>query len=106
MSIPSTTTKISAPAAPNVRSYLIVLASTVMLSTTGILIKALLTDFHLEPLALAFLRVLLVSLALGVALLIFNRKALVVPARQLPLFALLGALGVGLHQLVWITSVQ
>ncbi len=49
---------------------------------------------------------LLVGLALGLALVLFKPALLVVQWRHLPLFFLFGLVGVGLHQLMWITSVQ
>lgn len=66
----------------------------------------MLTDYRVEPLAIAFWRVFLVASASGLALLLFRRSLLTVQWRHLPLFALFGLVGVGLHQLVWITSVQ
>jgi drug/metabolite transporter, DME family len=92
--------------APALRGYLIVLASTFVLSTTGILIKILLDDFQLSSMALAFLRVFIVCVALGLALALIKLSLLRVEARHLPLFALYGLLGVGLHQIMWIASVQ
>ena len=64
----ATTTDAPVPAVqPAVRGYVLLLVSTVILSSTGVLIKFLLNDYQLEPLALAFWRVLLVGLALGSA---------------------------------------
>lgn len=91
---------------PLVRGYVMTLASTIILSTTGVLIKALLQDFGLEPLALAFLRVLIVAAALGLGLLLFKRAAFRIRRRDLGFFAFYGLVGVGLHQLMWITSVN
>ena len=93
-------------ARPALRGYFILLFSTMILSTTGVLIKFLLNDFHLEPLALAFWRVLIVSAALGGALLLFQRPLFNVRWQHVPAFALFGLVGVGLHQLMWVTSVQ
>lgn len=77
-----------------------------MLSTTGIFIKFLLDDFHMEPLALAFLRVSIVTLALGIVLRIFRPNLFKIQRRHLMFFAVYGLIGVGLHQLLWITSVN
>jgi DME family drug/metabolite transporter len=90
----------------SLRGYVILLTSTLILSTTGILIKFLLNNFQLEPLALAFLRVFIVAMALGLALILFRRSLFAVKWRHLPILALFGLVGVGLHQFVWITSVQ
>jgi drug/metabolite transporter, DME family len=90
----------------SLRGYVILLTSTFILSTTGILIKFLLNDFQIEPLALAFWRVFIVATALGLALVLFRRSLLAVKWRHVPMFALFGLAGVGLHQFVWVTSVQ
>ncbi len=90
----------------SLRGYFLVLLSTMLMSTTGILIKFLLVDFNLEPLALAFLRVLIVASALGLILLLFKRSFFKIKSRHLLYFLLMGVLGVGMHQLLWVTSVQ
>ncbi len=87
-------------------SYGIVLTSTLFLSLTGILIKILLRDFHLESLALAFWRVTFVTLALGIVLALARPALLRIHSRDVLFLALFGIIGVGLHQIVWITSVQ
>lgn len=107
----ATTTNIQTKVKPqsqivSVRGYLLVLASTAFLSLTGILVKVLLADFHMEPLALAFLRVLFVASALGVIVFLFKRGSFKMHSRHLPYFILMGVLGVGLHQILWVTSVQ
>jgi drug/metabolite transporter, DME family len=104
MALSDTKAGIAAP--PAVRGYLILLASTVFLSGTGILVRLLLDVFKLEPLVLAFWRVLFVSAAVGVALVLFKPALLRLRTRDLPFLALYGLIGVGLHQIVWITSVQ
>lgn len=76
------------------------------MSTTGILIKFLLVDYQMEPLALAFLRVLIVSGAMGAGLLVFKRSFFKIQQRHLIYFILMGILGVGLHQLLWVNSVR
>jgi drug/metabolite transporter (DMT)-like permease len=105
MATAQTETQAETPVAPALRGYVILLASTLVLSTTGVLIKFLLNDFGLEPLALAFWRVLLVAVASGLALALFKPALLKLHARDLPLFAFYGLVGVGLHQIAWITSV-
>ena len=99
---------ISVPAAPAsaVRGYVLVLCSALVLSSTGVLIKVLLDDYALAPLSLAMLRVLVVALALGLGLAAFKPALLRIERRHWALFALYGVVGVGLHQIVWITSVQ
>ena len=87
------------------RGYVMVLVSTLLLSTTGLLIRYLLDNYHIPTPALAFLRVAIVALAMGLALLVFRPSLLRVQRRHLPAFALMGFVGVGLHQVAWITSV-
>lgn len=103
----STRSETHAPARSiSLRGYLIVLASTAIMSTTGILIKFLLVDFKMEALALAFLRVLIVSGGLGVVLFAVKPALFRIQPRHLLPIALFGIFGVGMHQLVWVTSVQ
>lgn len=92
--------------APSVRGYIVVLIATALMSLTGILIKYLLVDFKMQPLNLAFLRVLIVASALGLALFLVQRSAFKIQSRHLIYFIIMGIVGVGLHQLAWITSVQ
>lgn len=92
--------------AVSVRGYVIVLIATSLMSLTGILIKYLLVDFHMVPLNLAFLRVLIVTAALGLALALFRRAYLKIHRRHLIYFIVMGIIGVGLHQLAWISSVN
>lgn len=92
--------------APSVRGYIIVLIATSLMSLTGILIKYLLVDFGMQPLNLAFLRVLIVASALGLVLFLVRRSAFKIQTRHLIYFIVMGFVGVGLHQLAWITSVQ
>jgi drug/metabolite transporter (DMT)-like permease len=94
------------PSTTSLRGFVIVLASTVMLAMTGILVKSLLVDYHMEPLALAFWRVLIVTGALALALLLFKRSLFQVRSEHVRYFAVLGLVGVGLHQLLWVTSVN
>lgn len=88
------------------RGYAMVMVSTLLLSTTGLLIRFLLDNYHIPTAVLAFLRVAIVALAMGLALLLFRPALLRVQQRHLPAFALMGFAGVGLHQLAWITSVS
>lgn len=88
------------------RGYVLVLISTMLMSTTGILIKILLVDYNMEPLALAFLRVLIVSSAMALGLFIFRRVYFKIRRRHLVYFILMGVFGVGMHQLLWVNSVR
>ncbi len=88
------------------RGYLLVVASTMLMSTTAIFIKILLVDYNMEPLALAFFRVTIVSAAIALGLLVFQRAWFKIRRRHLLYFILMGVLGVGLHQMLWVNSVR
>lgn len=88
------------------RGYIIVLTGTVIWALTGIVIKILLTTYHLEPLTIAFWRVFIVTVFLFVTLLVFNPRALRIHPRDILIFLFYGLIGVAVHQLVWISSVQ
>lgn len=88
------------------RGYILVMVSTMLMSTTAIFIKILLVDYNMEPLSLAFWRVLIVSSALALGLFLFKRAWFKIQRRHLVYFILMGVLGVGLHQLLWVNSVR
>ncbi len=88
------------------RGYVIVLSGTVIWALTGIIIKILLTHYGLDTLTIAFWRVLIVTVFLLIALLIVNPNYLRISPRDLIAFILYGIIGIGVHQIVWISSVQ
>lgn len=88
------------------RGYVIVLGGTVIWALTGIVIKILLTRYALEPLTMAFWRVLIVALFVLIALLLLDARAFRVAPRDVGLFIVYGVIGIGVHQIVWISSVQ
>lgn len=105
MSILNETT-LARPRQVPLRGYVIVLSGTVIWALTGIVIKVLLTQYGMEPMAIAFWRVSLVTTALFLALVIFDRKAFRLATADIPIFAIYGLIGVAIHQIVWIASVQ
>lgn len=88
------------------RGYVIVLSGTIVWALTGIVIKILLTRYALEPLTMAFWRVLLVTVFVLLALVVVDARALRLAPRDLGLFVVYGVIGIGVHQIVWISSVQ
>jgi drug/metabolite transporter (DMT)-like permease len=88
------------------RGYIIILGGTVIWALTGIVIKILLTRYGLSTFTIAFWRVFFVTAFLFGALLIANGRLLRVSSRDLFLFLVYGIVGIGAHQLVWISSVQ
>lgn len=88
------------------RGYVIVLSGTVILAFTGVVIKILLTQYGLATLTIAFWRVLIVTVFLFFALLATNPNYLRIAPRDLMPFIFYGAIGIGVHQIAWISSVQ
>ncbi|MBI3740982.1 MAG: EamA family transporter [Chloroflexi bacterium] len=88
------------------RGYLIVLSGTLFWSQTGIFIKILLTRYEMEPLSLAFWRVSIIAVFLWLAIAALKPQLLRISRRHLYLFLLYGLLGVAIHQIIWITSVN
>lgn len=89
-----------------IRGYIIVLTGTVIWALTGIVIKVLLTTYHMETLTIAFWRVFFVTAFLFLMLLILDRKQLRIAPRDIGMFFVYGLIGIGIHQIVWISSVQ
>ncbi len=90
----------------SLRGYLIVLAGTVIWALTGIVIKILLTRYGMETLTIAFWRVFFVVAFLFLVYLILDAKLLRIAPRDIFLFAVYGIIGIGVHQIMWISSVQ
>jgi DME family drug/metabolite transporter len=88
------------------QGYITVLLGTVIWALTGIVIKVLLTTYQMETLTIAFWRVFFVTAFLFLALLIWDRKLFRIAPRDLGAFLVYGLIGIGIHQIVWISSVQ
>jgi DME family drug/metabolite transporter len=88
------------------RGYVIVLSGTVIWALTGIVIKILLTQYALAPLTMAFWRVLIVAAFMFVALAVADARGVRVARRDVGWLLLYGIVGIGVHQIVWISSVQ
>jgi drug/metabolite transporter (DMT)-like permease len=88
------------------RGYIIVLFGTTLWATTGILIKYLFTHFTITALPMALWRVTIVAVGLLILLALVAPRLLRIKTRDGPQFALYGFLGVAMHQVVWISSVQ
>ncbi len=88
------------------RGYIIVLSGTVVWAMTSIFIKILLTRYGMEPLSLAFWRVFIMTAFLFAALRVLNANQLRIASGSGIVFLFSGLIGVALHQIVWITSVQ
>lgn len=96
------------PSKPEIplRGYIIVLAGTVVWALTGIVIKILLTRYDVDVITIAFWRVLIVTVFVFLMLLIFDAKSLRIAPRDLGIFSGYGLIGMGIHQFMWISSVQ
>ena len=88
------------------RGYVTVLAGTVIWALTGIVIKILLTHYRMETLTIAFWRVFFVTFFMLLVLGVSDAKQLRIAPRDVGLFFVYGLVGIGIHQLVWISSVQ
>jgi drug/metabolite transporter, DME family len=88
------------------RGYIIVLTGTVIWALTGIVIKILLTTYGMDTLTIAFWRVFLVTAFMFLALLVMDAKSLRIARHDIFAFFVYGLIGIGIHQIVWISSVQ
>lgn len=88
------------------RGYVIVLSGTVIWALTGIVIKILLTWYTVAPVTIALWRVTIIAGFMLIVLGLFDTRALRFSSRDLCLFLVYGIVGIGIHQLVWIASVQ
>lgn len=88
------------------RGYIIVLVGTVIWAFTGIVIKILLTTYRLDTLTIAFWRVFFVAAFLFLALILIDARQLRIDRRDAGAFFVYGLVGIGIHQIVWISSVQ
>lgn len=91
---------------PQLRGYVIVLGGTFIWAMTGIVVKILLTQYAVAPVTIAVWRVLIVTGFMLSALAVLDGRALRFAPRDLGLFLVYGSVGIGIHQLVWIASVQ
>jgi drug/metabolite transporter (DMT)-like permease len=88
------------------RGYIVVLTGTVVWALTGIVIKLLLTTYGVDTLTIAFWRVFLVTGFMFLALLVVDHRSLRIAPRDMLAFFIYGLVGIGIHQIVWISSVQ
>lgn len=88
------------------RGYIIVLSGTFIWALTGIVIKVLLTNYGMATMTIAFWRVFIVTAFLFIVLVAANAQLLRIDSHDLLIFVLYGVIGIGVHQIVWITSVQ
>lgn len=88
------------------RGYLLALASTLLLSTTGILIKYLLVHFQIQPVTLAFWRSAIVSVTMLTTLAFVRPAWLRIRWRDIPFYLVYGLVGVAFSQILWTYSVS
>ncbi len=91
---------------PQLRGYVIVLGGTVIWALTGIVIKILLRQYTIAPVTIAVWRVMIITGFMLLVLGALDTRALHFSSRDLSLFLVYGIVGIGIHQLVWIASVQ
>lgn len=85
---------------------MIVLGGTVIWAMSGIVTKILLTWYTVAPMTIAMWRVTIIAGFMLALLSVFDARALRFPRHDLRLFLVYGIVGIGIHQLVWIGSVQ
>lgn len=88
-----------------IRGYLLALASATAYAVQGLLFTAINQKYALSPETMVFFRMGLALLALLMALLIFRRDWLRISRHDLPLFILLGVLGMAAFYLVYARAV-
>jgi drug/metabolite transporter (DMT)-like permease len=88
------------------RGYVLALASTLVFSTTGILIKYILVNFNLPLLTLAAWRCGILSVTMLIVLGIFRPGWLRLKRQDIPFYLGYGLVGVALSQTFWINSVN
>lgn len=91
---------------PQLRGYVIVLSGTVIWALSGIVTKILLTWYAIAPITIAVWRVTIITGFMLAVLSALNARTLRFPWHDLRLFLVYGIVGIGIHQLVWIGSVQ
>lgn len=85
---------------------MIVLGGTVIWALTSIVIKILLTWHTVAPVTIAVWRVTIVTGFLLLMLCMLDARALRFSSRDWGMLLVYGIVGIGIHQLVWIASVQ
>ena len=86
--------------------YLISLLAALTWSLTGPGVKLIQDRFSLEPLALAFWRILFMAVTLGIGLLIFRPRLLKINREQLRGLLLSGIVGIGIYQTLFVYSIK
>ncbi len=106
---PAPTHAVAAPTArPEVPliGYTVILGGTFFWALTGVFVKIMLTRYGMEPLVLAFWRVFFVTAGLLLILLSAKGRDFRIAPRDILIFLVYGLVGVAIHQILWITSVQ
>lgn len=91
---------------PPRRGYIIILAGTFIWAFTGIIVKILLTTYRMDTLTIAFWRVFFVAAFLFLALWLIDARQFRIDRRDVGVFFVYGLIGIGVHQIMWISSVQ
>lgn len=89
----------------NRSGYLISLAAALSWSLTGPGVRYIQNTFVIDPVALAFWRIAIMAAALVIGLLLFRRDLLHVTADQRKGMAISGILGIGIYQVIFVTSI-
>jgi drug/metabolite transporter (DMT)-like permease len=85
---------------------LLAVAATILWSTTSLFVDPLVNTYHMSPVQLSFLRSLLVTGALGIAIGVRSQGGRALSRREIPFFLIYGVVGVALFSVAWSWSVQ
>lgn len=88
------------------RGVILALLATMLWSCTSIFLDAIITGYGMTPLAVSCWRALLVAVALGIVLATRYPAGFYLSRRETAYYFVYGAVGIGLFNVVWSTSVQ
>jgi DME family drug/metabolite transporter len=88
------------------RGYALVLVAATLWATLGIIFKALINDYGLSRITIAFFRASLSAAILFAALAIRRRGSLCIAARDVLFFVAFGLLGIAAFYIVYITAID
>jgi DME family drug/metabolite transporter len=89
-----------------VRGYALVLTAATLWATLGIIFKALINDYGLARITIAFFRASLSAVILFAALAFRRPRTLAIAARHVPFFIAFGLLGIAAFYIFYITAID
>jgi DME family drug/metabolite transporter len=89
-----------------VRGYALILTAATLWATLGIIFKALINDYGLARITIAFFRASLSAVILFAALALRRPRTLVIATRHVPFFIAFGLLGIAAFYIFYITAID